>query len=281
MTMNRKNNIKKSLQKFNTELELIQHAYNLWIKIATNSITDHGYFTVALSGGNSPIGFYRYLAKHVDASLWKKTHIFQVDERFVPQDHPDSNFRSLNENLFLPAKIPAANIHAIPTDMLADVAVKSYRQEIDDFFRSQSNLQQQNNLRQSISSQQAPSIQQEDNSQQEINFQSTTKSQHPEFDLIMLGVGEDGHAASIFPNHSEQINATETVILSSTNAAKHQRITLTLPLINQAKNVIFVVVGKNKAEILQQIVTDNTCNLPAALVQPKHGSLLFLFCAKK
>lgn len=228
---------------FASPQQLAVYACKLWREIAAKAIAERNYFTVALSGGKSPIVFYQMLAQDKQNNYWGKTDVFQVDERFVPHNHQDSNFKLLQDNLFAPLKLPRSKIHAIQTDMSLQHAVQGYAKELDDFFQ-------------------------------------VTVPQYPQFDLIMLGVGKDGHTASIFPHHPEQLQIQTMVAATATKTMSHQRITISLPLINNARNVVFIVTGKDKAEILAQIIKQEDQQLPAALVKPVDGKLLFLLDAE-
>jgi len=228
----------KELYIFDSDAELSDHAILLWRQFAQRAINKHNYFAAALSGGKTPKKFYRGLAKHVDDFLWHKTHIFQVDERFVKRDHIDSNYKSLNDNLFEPLDLPKKNIHAIKTDVPIDKSIALYQYVISSFF-------------------------------------GITESKRPIFDLVMLGVGEDGHTASLFPFQLDTFKTSKNVVAASGSHVMHERITLTLPVLKQAKNIIFMVTGANKAEIVKKVI-DNDPKLPASFVKPTDGKLFFL-----
>lgn len=212
-----------------------------WKDISSEAIRIRGRFTAALSGGKTPIGVYRRLASEKSFGLlWNKTHIFFVDERFVPHTDADSNYRMIKETLLDSAGVPPGNIHPINTD-LPDLksAAERYERDISLSFRLSGDML-------------------------------------PEFDLVMLGVGTDGHTASLFPGSTaleEKKRITAAVILGP---EKHSRITLTLPSINNARNVMFLVTGSEKAKVLRAVVQKMDLSLPAALVAPEKGDLLFL-----
>jgi 6-phosphogluconolactonase len=192
-----------------------------WHEISNATIKEHSIFTVALSGGKTPVPFYQQLNKQNLA--WDRIHIFLVDERVVPLDHPDSNYRLIKEHLS-----NAKHIYAMTT-------AQDYEQTLIKFFNTKL----------------------------------------PRFDLIMLGIGEDGHTVSLFSNDPALLEKEKLVVAVKNNKVKYDRITLTLPIINNAKNIIFLAGGKNKAKVIAEVKKQNP-QFPASKVQPTHGHLLFL-----
>lgn len=214
-------------------------AMGRWIEISGQSIEKRGRFTAALSGGKTPADFYRKLGGRQNLS-WDRTHLFIVDERYVPVEHEDSNFRMIKESLLRSVNLPERNIHAIPTEEgTPEISAKKYEKNIKDFFE-------------------------------------LPKGAWPSFDLIMLGIGEDGHTASLFPAAPALSEARRLAVAVGGGKVKHHRISITLPVINSAKNVIFLVTGENKAHVVKEIIEDNNTQLPASLVNPKNGEVLFL-----
>lgn len=201
--------------------------------IAAAAIADHGYFAWALSGGNTPVPSYRLLAgaAWIGRVDWPHTHIFFADERYVPRSHPDSNYRLAYENLLQHVPIPAANIHSpIPQgeDIAAtapESAAGAYQQHLQAFF--------------------AP--------------------QRPRFDLITLGMGPDGHTASLFPGMDDCGDALVAAIRHSPKPPP-QRLTLTYALINQAENLLFIVEEKGKTELLAEIAAAGPQTTPAGKI---------------
>jgi len=211
-----------------------------WEDISREGIDKRGCFTVGVSGGRTPIIFYQKLAEWDSKSSWAKTQVFLVDERFVSRDDKDSNYRMLKETLFGKIPIPQENIHPISTGKGSlDASAREYEKDLMRFFK-------------------------------------VSKGQCPAFGLILLGIGEDGHTASLFPGSralSERRHLTAAVVLDE---VRHDRITLTLPVINHAEHVIFFVRGKNKAPVLKKILAGDGRSLPASMVQPRTGNLLFV-----
>lgn len=199
-------------------------------------------FTVALSGGRTPVGFYCYLGRQEGLS-WSDTHIFQVDERFVPAGSEDSNFRMISSSLLKGTTVLPAGVHPIATDEpSAAGAAARYEEELRTFFER-------------------------------------PDGEWPRFDLVLLGIGEDGHTASLFPGTpavSEKRAWTSAVVPVQVG---FERITLTLPVINSARNVVFVVTGQGKAGVLGKVLEGDR-SLPAAMVEPEGGDLTFFLDRK-
>ncbi len=211
-----------------------------WKDISTEAIRSRGFFTVALSGGKTPVEVYRRLAAEGKALLWYKTYIFFVDERLVPNTDADSNYRMIKETLLDDAGVPLGNIHAIPTDIADPVtAAGRYEKDISLFF-------------------------------------GLKDGGIPEFDLVMLGIGADGHTASLFPGSPALSEKKRLVAAVAPGGDRHDRITLTLPVLNKAKNVIFLVTGGEKAEVLKEVMEGGNISLPASMVAPEGGVLLYL-----
>jgi 6-phosphogluconolactonase len=225
---------------FDSKDDMSHFIIETWREISQKAIERKGFFSVALSGGKTPIGLYYKLSSMKQMLPWDKTHIFLVDERFVPLEHRDSNYRMLKETLLDHIPIPQGNIHSIPTDRSTPQAsAMAYEEDIKKFFRS-------------------------------------SEDQIPEFDFLLLGLGEDGHTASLFPSSpvlKERDHLASAVILDE---IRHDRITLTLPVLNHAKHVVFLVTGKGKAAVLEKVVKGKDSSLPASMAKPESGDLVFL-----
>ena len=230
----------RNIQVFEDKKHMVDFAVVLWKKIAFQTLSKKHFFTVALSGGKTPIPFYQSLAQYKEDLPWDKTHIFLVDERFVPFAHEDSNYRLMQDNLFKSINLKASNVHAVPTESkTASMAAENYEESLIDFFK----LKQR---------------------------------EFPVFDLMILGVGQDGHTASLFPNDLTLIEKEHLAVAAKSSTAKHDRITLTLPVINRAKNIMFLVSGKEKAEVFRKIVQKEDQNFPASLVRHEIGRTVFV-----
>jgi 6-phosphogluconolactonase len=203
------------------------------------------YFAIALSGGSTPKSLFNLLAKEPAFNTqvpWDKIHFFWGDERHVPPDHPESNYRMANETMLSKLPIPQENIHRVMSENSdADNAATQYEQELHAFFH-------------------------------------LTKGQMPRFDCILLGMGPDGHTASLFPETSALLEKERLVIANWVEKFESYRITMTAPVFNNADCVIFMVSGEKKAETLQAVLQGEKqpYHFPAQLIQPAHGRLLWI-----
>ena len=224
-----------------TPAKLGEMAARYVARLSSQAIAERGRFTVALSGGS--------LTKIVGPALtaapwhseidWSAWYVFWADERCVPLDHPDSNFRLAREYLFDQIKIPVAQIYPIDDSFEPEATAKAYQAVLAQLFQP------------------AP-------------------GQPPRFDLILLGLGEDGHTASLFPHHPVLNEAARWVApIFDSPKPPPERITLTLPVINHARAVAFITAGPAKADILAQVLATGTPaeTLPAQLVQLSKGEL--------
>ncbi len=207
--------------------------------LSDTAIADCGRFTAAFSGGHTPIGLYTELARDPATFDWKRTDIFLVDERAVPFEDSRSNFGMIKKTLLGAVPIPRENVHPMPVDRVdLHAAAKMYEDEIRAFFHA------------------PPGIM-------------------PRFDLVLLGIGEDGHTASLFPGSPLLQERTRLAAAVPEDEGRTARITLTLPVINSARHVIFLAAGKTKAPIVKLVVEEGDDRLPAKLVRPEEGSLSF------
>lgn len=203
---------------------------------AQQAIETNGRFTVALSGGSSPKKLYELLASaYANRIDWKKVYFFFGDERYVPHTNPDSNYLMVKKALFEPLAIPEEQIFAVDTSVEPDGAAQKYAKVINDFFNKQP----------------------------------------VRFDLVLLGLGDNSHTASLFPYMSVLKDNEPTVKEVYLNDQKVYRITLNAPLINQAYRIAFLVYGKGKAEAVHHVIEDkqDINNYPAQLIKPASGEL--------
>ena len=222
----------------NAPQELFQAAAAEFIALASTAIRDHRKFTVALSGGSTPKSLYSVLAR--SALPWDKIFFFWSDERHVPPDHPDSNYRMAKEALLSKVPVPPENIFRVRAEEKdANVVAKDYEEALRSFFR----------LR---------------------------PGEFPRFDLILLGLGPDGHTASLFPN-TAALNETKLLVVANwVEKFKANRITFTYPVLNNAACVIFLVSGADKADMVRTVLEDGRADLPSQRVHPVNGRLLWL-----
>jgi 6-phosphogluconolactonase len=196
-------------------------------------------FSAALSGGLTPRLLYQILASRalLGRIQWKNIHLFQVDERCVPPDHPDSNYRMIREALLDNADIPAENFHRMQAEQ-ADLeqAARDYAHEL------------------------ARVLQPQD-------------GDRPRLDIVFLGMGPDGHTASLFPGTAALEEQSVWVRPNHVERLGMRRLTMTFPLLNTAAHVIFLVAGADKAEGLRKVLEGPPGQLPAQRIQPLDGSL--------
>jgi 6-phosphogluconolactonase len=206
-------------------------------RIAGAATARAGRFSVALSGGNTPRALHTALA---DAEFrgrisWDAVHFFWGDERVVPADHPDSNYRMAYETLLSKISVPQKNIHRVETELGAEGAADAYEKTLRRFFAG---------------------------------------GAAPRFDLLLLGIGDDGHTASLFPGSPALHEEKRWVAATYAEKLKSERVTLTLPVLNAAANVIFLVSGEAKAKPARETRSAGS-ELPAAQVRPA-GRLLWI-----
>jgi len=230
--------------------KLSKNAADFIIGLINNTLKSQNFFTIALSGGNSPRLIYSLLAQKGFSSKvnWQKVFIFWGDDRYVPHTHFESNYRMAYETLLSKINIPQENIFRIPTEVATpeDAAIL-YEKIMKKLF---------------------------------IKFGAIdVKKALPVFDLIILGVGRDGHTASIFPGH-KAVNEQKrwvTHIKAHQRVTLHDRITITLPVINAAKNVMFIISGEGKGKIIKDILEQKKQGTvyPAAKIKPEDGQTVW------
>ena len=200
-------------------------------------------FSIALAGGRTPETLYRLLASEEFAPSvdWSRVHLFFGDERCVPTDSEFCNWRMANESLFAPLGLAESNIHRMQADLQDhEEAAALYESDLESFFG---------------------------------------KGALPRFDLVLLGMGSDGHCASLFPQKSALHEVKKSVVVSEPGLKPFvPRVTLTFPVINNAANVLFMVGGADKAETLVRVIQGerSTDILPSQSVAPTNGSLIWL-----
>jgi 6-phosphogluconolactonase len=226
-----------------TPAALADEAARRFAELVQAAIQRNGRFTVALSGGSTPRALYQRLAQPPFSTAidWGRVMVFWGDERFVPPDSEDSCFRMARETLLDFVPIPAANIFPVPTvGGTPERAANAYAETLV------------------------------------VEFGSET----PRFDLILLGMGPDGHTASLFPGHPEPSAPSDQLVIAVHNAPKPPptRISFTYKVLNAAANVIFLVAGADKAGTLREVLRGPIAiaQLPAQGVHPKQGKLVWL-----
>jgi 6-phosphogluconolactonase len=231
------------VRRYPDSTSLAHGAAELFVLLSKQAIATQGRFTVALSGGATPREFYNLLAHEPYASQveWAHVHFFWGDERCVPPEHPNSNLHMAREALLNHVPVSAENIHAMQGDIDPAQAAAEYEQRLRIFFASSSNTP-------------------------------------PRFDLILLGIGDDGHTASLFPVTAAVHEPTRWVVGHFVEKLNAWRLTMTPPIINAAANVVFVVAGKSKAEALRDILNGpyQPDTLPAQAIHPITNQAIWL-----
>jgi 6-phosphogluconolactonase len=224
---------------FEDATKVAEAAATRFIGLAREAIAKRGRFTVALAGGSTPKRAFELLASESYSQQldWSKAHIFFGDERTVPPDASESNYRMANEALLSRVSVPAKNIHRMNGVGDAISNARLYEDELRTFFND---------------------------------------AAWPRFDLVLLGMGDDGHTASLFPGTKALAEQEAWVTANWVAKLGTHRITLTLPAINHAAHILFLVTGENKAGRLKDVLDGEQTlreSLPAQLIKPLDGSL--------
>jgi 6-phosphogluconolactonase len=233
--------MKSDIRIFKNLEKLSRHAAGIFIERAQNAINNRNRFLVALNGGNTPNRLFQLLASdYKDKVDWSNVHIFWGDERCVPYDDPGSSYGQAHEAFLRQVPIPVSNIHSVNTRFTPMEASLAYTQILKIF--------------------------------------STPPFDFPRFDLIYLGMGEDGHTASLFPGST--VHLTEAVIPVTANYQDRpaNRVSMTQLVFNQARMIVFMATGEKKANTLAEVLSDryNPALLPAQRIDPQDGQLIWL-----
>jgi len=225
-----------------SDLEAISHrAASIFVKTGRDAIDGNRRFFVAISGGSTPRRLYVLLASEEYSHQidWERVHFFWVDERCVPKDHEESNFKVSFDSVLSKVSMPVENIHRIMGEEDPEKAARDYENEIRESFGT---------------------------------------GDWPVFDLIILGMGSDGHTASLFPGSKSLEERERLTVPVYLEKPKINRITLTLPVLNHASQILFLVSGRSKATVLSQVLGDGheRDRYPAGLINPIHGDIIWL-----
>ncbi len=223
---------------------LARKAVQLFVSCASDAIRSHGRFYVAVSGGQTPKRFFETLAVSPEAGSlpWDKIHVFWVDERYVPPDSPHSNYKLAADAFLGKVRIPPGNVHRIPTDYEdISVAAHAYERTIREVFGLRDN-------------------------------------EMPEFDLIILGMGVDGHTGSLFPNSYATFDVNDLVCAVYVLGDTLNRVTLTHPVLRAAKRLAVLVSGEEKAQTLKEVLTGepDEVKYPIHVLWPALSKIIWL-----
>lgn len=226
------------VQVFDDAESVARAAAEEFARLSRAAVGERGAFSVALSGGTTPRRVYELLAsdeyrEHVE---WPKVHVFFGDERAVPPEHSDSNYRMAREALLSHVSVPAENVHRIEGLGDANANASDYESVMRGFFGD---------------------------------------AEWPRFDLVFLGMGDDGHTASLFPHTSALEEARTWAAPNWVEKLGAWRITLTAPAVNAARRVVFLVTGASKAERLDEVLNGehDPSRLPSQMIRPRNGTL--------
>lgn len=227
----------RQIEIFSTPHELAEHVAEWFVIAAKEAIASRQQFTVAFAGGSTPRLLYEQIAAvYADDIEWDKVFCFWGDERYVPPDHPDSNYRMVRETLLNQVAIPDQNVQRMPTEDTPIEAAGQYEKSLRSFFGD--------------------------------NPETT-------FDFLLLGMGDDGHTASLFPYTAAIQEREQWVVAHYVDKTKGWRLTLTPPILNRARRTVIMVTGKSKAERLQEVLSGefDPQRLPIQSIMPVHNDL--------
>lgn len=227
----------KNIHVYPNKEKLATEAAERVINVIGQATRENGLCNIALAGGKTPREVYSMLATDTyrDQVAWSNLHLFWGDERMVSPEHQDSNFRMVQETLLDRVNIPDGNIHRIRGEIAPEKAANEYAELLHNHF----------------------------------------KEGLPCFDLILLGLGEDGHTASLFPGTDAVEEGERHVVAVYVPGLNTWRVTLTLPVLNAAREILFLVSGRSKADIVRRIISikQPAKEFPATMVNPENGTL--------
>ncbi|HKF21017.1 MAG TPA: 6-phosphogluconolactonase [Candidatus Angelobacter sp.] len=235
------NSVRPELVIVNDAAALARAAAQEFCRCAADALAARGRFSVALSGGNTPRAVNSLLANEPKDLPWSKIFIFFGDERHVPPDHPDSNYRMANETLLSRVPVPESNVFRVRAELDANAAADDYDRRLREFFGIQIGA-------------------------------------WPRFDLILLGMGDDGHTASLFPGSAALQEQSRLAVANWVEKFQSYRITLTFPVLNHGAEDLFLVSGDSKSQVLREILgpAPKQAAYPAQMVRPQDGRLLWI-----
>jgi 6-phosphogluconolactonase len=229
---------------FTSPTALTRATVTCFVEQAQKAIEERGRFSVALSGGSTPRAIYQELAKpnHQTGLDWERIHLFWGDERHVPPVHPDSNFKMVKDALLAHIAIPETNIYRVPAELDVQKAAADYDAGLRVFFTGD----------------------------------------WPQFDLVFLGMGNDGHTASLFPYSSGLDEEVDWFIANQLPDSGEWRLTLTKNAINAARKIVILVQGASKATMLAEVITGpyKPEEKPVQLISPVDGDLVWMVDAE-
>ncbi len=215
--------------------DLAREAARDFAERAETAVAERGHFAAALAGGSTPEATYRELARdYADREFWRHTHAFFGDERTVPPEDEDSNYRMARESLL--DRVEIGGVYRMKGELTSEMAAAEYERDLQGFFGAA-----------------------------------------PFFDLVLLGIGSDGHTASLFPGTPALDVTDRWVVANPVKKLSTERITLTAPVINAARAVQFLVAGESKAEAVSEILEGSAepNEYPSKMILPEDGALIW------
>jgi 6-phosphogluconolactonase len=227
------------------EVRLAEKGAELMCNTAKEAVARKNNFAVAVSGGSTPRAMHRLLSQepYLSDMPWQQTHFFWVDERMVSFDHPDSNYGAAQKDLMSMIPIPANQVYPMPSLMRPAEGAALYQAQLKTFFQDSGSLD-------------------------------------PVFDLIVLGIGADGHTASLFPGQPASMEPDRWVLSVKGGQPDVFRLTLTYAVLNRARHILFLVSGSAKSAVVKTLIEDRHSQLPAAKIQALNGKMTWLLDQK-
>jgi 6-phosphogluconolactonase len=222
---------------------LAMAAADMFADHARTCISERGSFAVAISGGSTPRAMNKLLASELyhDTMPWDKTHIFWVDERCVPEDDRASNYGNAKTDFINLVPIPKDNVHPLPVNVPPEEGKRRYEHELREFFQ-------------------------------------LTKAMFPVFDMMFLGMGRDGHTASLFPGQTSLSENKQLILIVKGGEPDVSRLTMTFPVLNNSRQTVILVSGKEKAAVMKRVFSNrsDSGHLPIQMVQPRRSELIWM-----
>jgi 6-phosphogluconolactonase len=233
--------MKPELRIFQSLKDISQDAAEIFVHLAAKAIRERGRFLVALNGGSTPVGLFQLLpADYREKADWSSTHVFWGDERCVPSNDPESSYGQARDLLLRHVPIPESNVHRIKGELPPVEASNDYSLILREF--------------------------------------ASPPLEWPRFDLVYLGMGEDGHTASLFPGSPLDVSEPVIPVTAHYQGRSAERITLTPLVFNSAHTVVFMAAGEKKAVTLAEVLGGryNPEQLPAQRIDPRDGKSIWL-----
>jgi 6-phosphogluconolactonase len=221
--------------------QMAKKGAEIFSQVAKKSVETSGRFSAAISGGSTPRETHRLLGEEPFLSdiPWDKTDIFWVDERCVPENDPANNFGIAKKDFLDRVPIPEAQVHPMRVEGSPEKGASHYQQELHEYFK-------------------------------------TGADEFPVFDLIFLGLGTDGHTASLFPGQGSLDEKERLVVAVKGGNPELSRLTMTYPVLNSGRQIVFMVSGRKKAEVVKTVLEDKQRRFPSQGIEPAKGKLIFL-----